>query len=195
MSKKRLMMFFNTVDSQGGSPEQNNSEANEGREGHQEEPKTYTQDEVDELVKDLLTQDEVNKIVEKRVARERQKADEERKEAERLSKLTAEDRAKEESKKKDDEIARLRAEIDRNNLERDTIDRLNEEGLPVTFKSFLIGSDAETTNQAIKDFKSAYDLAVQDEVERRLTGKTPGGQGGSIVNDPWAKLSEKYKKK
>lgn len=189
------MIFLAPMDSQGGENPDALSQGDQGQEENQgEEVKTYTQEEVDELTKGLFSQEKVDEIVEKRLARAKEKAEAKRKEAERLSKLSAEDKAKEESQKKDEEIARLKAEINRNNLEKDTIDRLNEEGLPLSFKSFLMGPDAETTNQAIKDFKGAYNLAVQEEVERRLKGKTPNGQGDKLRTDPWSIVSSKYKK-
>lgn len=193
MKKRWLKIFLAPMDSQGGENPDATSQGDKGQE-NQEEVKTYTQEEVDELTKGLFSQEKVDEIVEKRLARAKEKAEAERKEAERLSKLSAEDKAKEESQKKDEEIARLKAEINRNNLEKDTIDRLNEEGLPLSFKSFLMGPDAETSNQAIKDFKGAYNLAVQEEVERRLKGKTPNGQGDMLRTDPWSIVSSKYKK-
>lgn len=158
-----------------------------------EEEKTYTQAEVDEMLKDRLTQDEVDKIIDKRFAREKEKAEKEKKEAERLSKLSAEERAKEESKKKDDEIASLQAKIDRYNLERDTIDRLSEEGLPTEFKSFLMRENAEETNEAIKSFKDIYQKEVQKEVEKRFKGKTPSGSGATPKADVWERIEKKYK--
>ncbi|CDZ74860.1 Hypothetical protein ING2D1G_0701 [Peptoniphilus sp. ING2-D1G] len=164
----------------------------QNKEGQEE--KTYTQAEVDELTKNLLTQEEVDKIIDKRFARERAKAEEEKKEAERLSKLSADERAKEESKKKDDEIAKLKAQIARNNLEKDTIDRLNQEGLPIEFKSFLMLEDAEKTNEAIKEFKEVYNNAVQAEVEKRFKGKTPTGKGDAPKSDVWQNIADKYKK-
>lgn len=194
MKKRWLKIFLAPMDSQGGEIPDASNLGDQGQENPEEEVKTYTQEEVDELTKGLLSQEQVDEIVEKRLARAKEKAEAERKEAERLSKLSAEDKAKEESQKKDEEIARLREEINRNNLEKDTIDRLNEEGLPLNFKSFLMGPNAETTNQAIKDFKGAYNLAVQEEVERRLKGKTPTGQGDKLRTDPWSKLSDEYKK-
>lgn len=58
-------------------------------------------------------------------------------------------------------------------LERDTIDRLSEENVPIAFKDFLMGVDAETTNDNIKAFKEVYEAEVQKCVEERLKGKTP----------------------
>lgn len=164
----------------------------ENKEG--QETKTYTQEEVDAIKKDLLTQEQVNEIVKARLAKEKAKAEEDKKEAERLSKLSADERAKEEAKKKDEEIAKLRAEIDRNNLEKDTVDRLNQEGLPLEFKSFLMQENAEKTNESIKVFKDVYNKAVQAEVEKRFKGKTPKGSSDAGKADVWTKLSEKYKR-
>ena len=159
----------------------------------EQEAKTDTQEEVDEMTKDLLTKEEVEDIVKKRLAREKTKAEEEKKEAERLSKLSEKERQVEESKKKDEVIAKLQAEIDRNNLEKDTVDRLNEEGLPLEFKSFLMQKDAETTNEIIKSFKEIYQKKVQEEVEKRFKGKTPQGSHEPIRGDVWQRVAERYK--
>lgn len=159
----------------------------------EQEEKTYTQEEVDEMKKNLLTKEEVEEIVKKRLAREKAKAEEDKKEAERLSKLSEKERQAEESKKKDEVIAKLQAEIDRNNLEKDTIDRLNEEGLPLEFKIFLMREDAEKTNETIKSFKGIYQKKVQEEVEKRFKGKTPSGSQGRVKGDVWQGIADRYK--
>lgn len=191
-----LQLFSDSGDNPGADAGQDNQGAGtstaENKEGQQE--RTYTQEEVDAIKKDLLTQEQVNEIVKTRLAKEKAKAEEDKKEAERLSKLSAEERAKEEAKKKDEEIAKLRAEIDRNNLEKDTVDRLNQEGLPLEFKSFLMQENAEKTNESIKAFKEVYNKAVQAEVEKRFKGKTPKGSSDAGKADVWTKLSEKYKR-
>lgn len=137
---------------------------------------------------------DVDEIINKKFAKWQKDQEEKIKEEKRLSKLSADERAKEESKKKDEEIERLKAEIDRNNLEKDTIDRLNEEGLPLTFKSFLMGKNAEDTNEAIKSFKEIYQKAIQEEVEKRFKGHTPKTSSGSQSGDVWSRVSQRYKK-
>lgn len=139
----------------------------------QEETKTYTQEEVDNLTKDLLTQEQVNKIIKERVAREKQKKEEEIKEAERLAKLSRDEREKELNEKTKKELEDARATIRRMNLEHDTEKILVEENLPLQFKSFLISSNEENTNENIKTFKKIYDKAVDDAVNERLKGKVP----------------------
>ena len=133
-----------------------------------EEVKTFTQEELDD-------------IVQKRLARERTKAredykkelEEEKKKAERLAELSAEERAKEIAREKERELEEARATIQRMNLEQDTISRLNDEGISHKFKDFLMGADAESTNENIKAFKEVFDEMVQEEVEKRFKGRTP----------------------
>lgn len=192
-----LQLHSDHGDNPGTDAEQDNQGAGTstaGKEEGQEKTKTYTQEEVDEIKKGLLTQEQVNEIVKNRLAKEKAKAEEDKKEAERLSKLSADERAKEESKKKDEEIARLQAEINRNNLEKDTIDRLNQEELPLEFKSFLMQEDAEKTNDVIKSFKEVYNKAVQAEVEKRFKGKTPKVQTDPAKTDVWDRLNDRYKR-
>ena len=179
------LTLFGTDD--GDNPEKNPDV--ESKETEVKEPKESETKEEEKKYSDK----EVDEIINKKFAKWQRAQDERIKEEKRLSKLSADERAKEESKKKDDEIARLKAEIDRNNLEKDTIDRLNEEGLPLEFKSFLMGENAEKTNETIKAFKDIYQKNIQEEVEKRFKGKTPPGSSTGEKLDVWGKLSEKYK--
>ena len=138
------------------------------------------------------TDKDVDEIINKKFAKWQKDQEAKIQEEKRLSKLSAEERAKEEARRKDDEIAKLRAEIDRNNLEKDTIERLNDEKLPLTFKPFLMGNDAETTNDNIKAFKEVYAQAIQEEVEKRFKGKTPKGATGTEKVGVWDTLRKKY---
>ena len=185
------MLFRSVSQSRYATTEEQGQESQNEQE---EEAKTYTQEEIDELLKGYVPKDDVNGIVQKRVEREQRKAEEDRKKAERLSKLSAEERAKEEAKIKDERIAELEAKIARNDLEKDTVDRLNQEGLPIEFKSFLMREDAETTNEVIKGFKHIYEAKVQEEVEKRFRGKTPKAASSPNPKGAFDLLNEKYKK-
>lgn len=150
----------------------------------QEEEKTFTQEELDE-------------ILQKRLSREKSKWEKEKeeaaKEAERLAKLSADEREKELNQKRDEELAKTKAELERVYLEQDTVERLSDEGLPLIFKSFLMQENAEVTNENIKTFKAEFDKAVQDEVEKRLVGKTPKASTPNQSTDVWGQLKDKYK--
>lgn len=156
------------------------------------ESKTYTEEELRAKV-----QSETDKRVTEAIKTAREKWDkeaaEEKKEAARLAKLSQEEREKELQAKQLKELEETKAELNRVYLERDTIDRLSEENVPIAFKDFLMGADAETTNDNIKAFKEVYEAEVQKGVEERLKGKTPSVANQKVKADVWSKLSEKYK--
>ena len=150
----------------------------------------------------VFTQDEVTAIVEARLARERSKAEKETEkkiesaiqEAERLAKLSEDERKQEAEEAKDKELEAAKAELARVYLERDTMSRLAEEKIPSEFKDFLMGSDAESTNENIKAFKPIFESMIQKQVEERLKGKTPTVAAQASKADVWAGLKDKYKK-
>lgn len=156
------------------------------------ESKTYTEEELKAKI-----QSETDKRVTEAIKTAREKWDkeaaEEKKEAARLAKLSQEEREKELQAKQLKELEETKAELNRVYLERDTIDRLSEENVPIAFKDFLMGVDAETTNDNIKAFKEVYEAEVQKGVEERLKGKTPSVANQKVKADVWSKLSEKYK--
>ena len=79
--------------------------------------KTYTQEEVNELLKGYKSQEEVNNIVNKRLAREKKdieaRIEAEKREAERLATMSAEEKAKHELEKKIAELEAREREIAR----------------------------------------------------------------------------------
>lgn len=158
----------------------------------QVESKTYTEEEVIAKI-----QSESDKRVTEAIKTAREKwekeAAEEKKEAARLAKLTQEEREKELQAKQLKELEETKAKLNRVLLEKDTIDRLSEENVPIAFKDFLMGADAETTNENIKAFKEVYEAEVQKGVEERLKGKTPSVANQNAKTDAWSLLREKYK--
>ena len=150
----------------------------------------------------VFTQDEVTAIVEARLARERSKAEKETEkkiesaiqEAERLAKLSEDERKQEAEEAKDKELEATKAELARVYLERDTMSRLAEEKIPSEFKDFLMGADAESTNENIKAFKPVLESMIQKQVEERLKGKTPTVAAQASKADVWSTLKDKYKK-
>lgn len=150
----------------------------------------------------VFTQDEVTAIVEARLARERSKAEKETEkkiesaiqEAERLAKLSEDERKQEAEEAKDKELEATKAELARVYLERDTMSRLAEEKIPSEFKDFLMGADAESTNENIKAFKPVFESMIQKQVEERLKGKTPTVAAQASKADVWSTLKDKYKK-
>lgn len=178
-----------------------------GLEAQEQEAKTATEgqdgqkDQGQDKEGKTFSQEDVTAIVEARLARERAKMEKEaekkvanaKKEAERLAKLSEEERQKEEDQAKDKALEEAKAELARVYLERDTVNRLSEENIPIDFKDFLMGADAEATNENIKAFKPVFESMVQREVEERLKGKTPKRATQTGKPDVWASLKERYK--
>lgn len=134
------------------------------------EAKTFTQDEVNQLIAGRLAKEKKNH--EKEI---KQAIEDTKKEAKRLSELSKEERDSEEHEKLKQELAESKARLARMELESDTIENLKEENLPIEFKSFLIAENAENTLENINLFKPIFLDAVQAEVEKRLKGRTPKG--------------------
>lgn len=181
-----------------GAGQEDGLDVNQGQDAGQEEAKTYSQDDLDKAVseatKGYVSQEKVEEIIAKTIAKERQKAEKDAEEAKRLSKLSAEERAKEEAEANKKEIERLTAEINRRNLEAETVDVLNQENLPLDFKSFLIADNAENTLERIKSFKPIYEKAVQKGIEERLSGKTPKAGGNTQKLNPIEAKIKKYER-
>ena len=141
-----------------------------------QEPKTYTQDEVDRLLQSEADKRVTEALKTARAKWEKEykeKLEREKREAERLSKLSAEEREKELLKQKEQELAEKEKAIRMKELHLDTIEVLAEEGLPVGFAEFLIKGDAETTNENIKKFKKEWQEALSKAVDERIKGKSP----------------------
>lgn len=94
----------------------------------------------------------------------------EREEAERLAKLSTEEKEKELLKKQQEEIEKRERAIAQKELELKTIGLLQEKQLPIEFKDFVIGADEEDTLSRIDSFQNFFQEAIQKEIESRLKG-------------------------
>ena len=158
------------------------------------EVKTFTQEEVDEIVK-------------KRLAKEKQKAEDEKKEAERLAKMTEQERLEEEYKKKQADLDARIKELDKKEMQNTSLDILVEKGYsPSTSKqllAFLDYSDAEACKSSIDTLDSILKKCIETEVNAKIKGgsvtpkKPNSGATGKItweqvVENP--KLMAQYRK-
>lgn len=156
------------------------------------EVKTYTEEEVQARVQSEADKRVTEALKTARAKWEKEEA-EEKKEAERLQSLSQKEREEELKAKQLKELEETKAELNRVYLERDTVDRLSDESVPIAFKDFLMGKDAESTNENIKTFKEIYEAEVQKALEERLKGTTPSTAGQTKKVDAWSILKEKYK--
>ena len=138
-----------------------------------EETKTYTADEVMALL-----QSESDKRV--TAALKKQQAKYEKQLS--LSKLDGDERAKAE---KDNRIAELEEQLAQFNIERNRSELksvLSSRGLSAEFADIiLINDDIEASQANIDKLDKLFKAAVKAEVEKRLAGNTPKGNGVSVA--------------
>lgn len=128
---------------------------------------------------------QAEKTFEKRFEKElREKIEEERQDAERLAKLTAEEREKELFERNRSLLEDKEKTLRQREMKLAAIDVLNEEGLPVTFADQLLGESVDDTHDRIQKFKKAWHEAIDSEVSKRLKSKIPegGGTKGDVLD-------------
>ena len=128
--------------------------------------KTFTQSEVDELIKKRLAKQE--KSFDKRM---QEKLDE----AEKLRQMNETQKAEYEQEKQKAYIAELEAKINRSGLEREASKMLSEGGIAVDDKilGLVVKDTAESTQEAVEGFVALVNELADKKVSEKLKGKTP----------------------
>lgn len=129
-------------------------------------PKTFTQSEVDDLIKKRLAKQE--KSFDKRM---QEKLDE----AEKLRQMNESQKAEYEQEKQRAYIAELEAKINRSGLEREASKMLSEGGIAVDDKilGLVVKDTAESTQEAVESFVALVNDLADKKVGEKLKGKTP----------------------
>ena len=165
--------------------EMNNNVVETGTEGTPaEEVKTYTQEEVLALL-----QSETDKRVTAALKTQQKKYEKQLS----LSKLDGDERAKAE---KDNRIAELEEQLAQFQIERNRSELksvLSSRGLSAEFADIIaINDDIEASQSNIDKLDKLFKAAVRAEVEKRLAGSAPKGNGGSpaeITKDSAKKMT------
>lgn len=128
--------------------------------------KTFTQSEVDELIKKRLAKQE--KSFDKRM---QEKLDE----AEKLRQMNETQKAEYEQEKQRAYIAELEAKINRSGLEREASKMLSEGGIVADDKilGIVVKDTAERTQEAVEGFVALVNELADKKVGEKLKGKTP----------------------
>lgn len=133
--------------------------------------KTYTEDEVMKLI-----QAESDRRTNQALAKERKKYEKQLS----LSKLDGDERAKAE---KDNRIAELEEQLAQFQIERNKSELksvLSSRGLSAEFADIIaINDDIEASQANIDRLDKLFKAAVKAEVEKRLAGNAPKGNGGA----------------
>ena len=163
--------------------EDQNIDVNENQEVN-EETKTYTQDEVLALL-----QQESDRRVAQALKTQQKKYEKQLS----LSKLDGTEREKAE---KDNRIAELEEQLAQFQIEKNRSELksvLSARGLSAEFADIVsIGDDIEAAQANIDKLDKLFKAAVTAEVEKRLAGNTPRGNGnnsGEITKESFKKMS------
>jgi len=97
----------------------------------------------------------------------------ERKEAEKLARLSEAERTKVLEEKREKELAERERKIYRQELEIAASKILGERKLPVQFAKLFLGENAEETNQNILTFEKEWHKEIEAQVNERLKGVIP----------------------
>lgn len=150
---------------------ENNNQGQQGVETQEPEVKTYTQDEVLALL-----QSETDKRVTAALKTQQKKYEKQLS----LSKLDGDERAKAE---KDNRIAELEEQLAQFTIERNKSELksvLSTRGLSAEFADIInISDDIEASQANIDKLDKLFKAAVKAEVEKRLAGSTPKGNGSA----------------
>lgn len=138
-----------------------------------ETTKTDVATETENKDQKTFTQEELDKIIEKRLARALKKAEDEKQEAEKLAKMSAEEKAKFEFDKEKAKFEEERKQYQREKMELEVIKQLSSKGLPTEFSSYLIAESAEDALNNIKKFETEWQKAIEKAVNEKLKGSTP----------------------
>lgn len=128
--------------------------------GNETEEKTFTQAQVDKMIKDRLD-------------KQAKKLQKDKSEAEKLENMNAEQKAKYQQDKREQDLAKREADIIKRELLATAKDILTERGLPVDLAGVIDLTDAETVEKSIDTIGKQWEKAVQKGVSERLKGTQP----------------------
>ena len=182
--------------------------------------------ETQEQVK-TFTQEEVNEMIAKRIAREAKKIEAEKqkayqaqleaelKESERLMQMNEADRLKakaEKERKQFEEEKRMFNEqmkaFEQQKIRNQTMQMLDERKIPVTLAQFITSENADEIMDNVNTFQKCFDEAVEQVVAERLKGKSPStstvskntysmeqlrGMSVEEINKNWASIKNNLK--
>lgn len=151
----------------------------------------------DDILKDSNYQTEFEKRMSEAIKSERAKweadsktkIDEVKTEAEKVAKMTAEQKAKYEEEKRVADIERREKELNTRELKVQADTLLTEKNLPKSLAEVVIYENAETCIKSIEAIETAFNEAIENAVNERLRGGKPQRGGQKNIVD-YSKMSD-----
>ena len=137
---------------------------------------------------DRRVQKAVNTAVTKAQEKWQALADDKLSEAEKLAKMTKEEKAQYMQQKREKELTDREAPITRKELMAEAKNTLASDGLPQELAEVLDYSDADTCKKSMEKVKEVFQRAVETAVEEKLKGgkppkKAPGGDAQKALEE------------
>lgn len=140
--------------------------------GEESDPVTYTEEDLQTRIKEALAKAKTDHEAEIAAARS---------EAEKLAKMTADEKAKFEFEQREQKVEEKEKAIAIRELKVETLKTLSEKSIPQEVLELVLADNAENTAKKIDTFKTVFDKAVQAAVEERLSGKSPSLGNGNTA--------------
>lgn len=185
--KMNLQLFAEPAAEPGAEPD---AAAQEPSQEPTQQPRMFTQEELDTAIANRLSRykrDEAKRIETAR--------NEGRSEAEKLAKMTEDQRleherqrAEQAAKDREAAIAAREAEITRRELRAAAIDTLAQKGLPRGLEAILTYTDADSCNASIDAVEKVFREAVQEGVNERL--RASGVSLRNSSNNDYSRMSD-----
>ena len=149
----------------GGSDNQDTSGKEDGKNDEsQEQTKTFTQDEVDNIIKGRLAKE--------RKSWEKQLVDQQT-EAEKLASMSEKEKKQYQEQKRAKDLETREAAITRRELTAQAKVQLADKGIPTELAEILNLTDAESCKKSIETVEKAFQTAVEKAVEEKIKGNAP----------------------
>lgn len=185
--KKNLLQLFaddsavESTEAQ-GEPEAKSSESEDPKNDESKSEAKYTDEDLD-------------KIISAKFDKWQKQKDKEVSEAQKLAEMTAQEKAEYERDKLQKELDELRTEKARTALAKEARSILASENINIddSLVTMLIGSDAQSTKEAISSFAGLFKSEVEKQVKALLKGDTPKttSVATSITKDDIEKVTDR----
>ena len=145
-------------------------------EGNKEQTKTFSQDEVNNLIRKR-----VNEANQKNEERVKEAVSEAIKEYERQAQLSAEEKAAEETKKRQAELETKEHDLLIRENRAEAREILAEKGMSTEILNYVVDTNLDNTKKNIEVFEKLWNKAVEEGVNKKLAGKQisdPSSQTG-----------------
>lgn len=161
--------------------------SNSNKEG--EQTKTFTEEEVQKMLQ-VEADKRVTQAIEKSKAKWEQdylaKLEAEKSQAEKLAKMSEQERYEAQLKEEREKFESERKEFEKIKMQSATINELSSRALPVEFADYLVSDNAESVKANIDTFSALWTQALAKAVDERIKGSanTPKGSNtsGKTVN-------------